>query len=224
MISGKAVIHQNVKLDEDTEVEDFVVIGAPVKGEHPETLIGDHCVIRSHTVIYSGNVIGERFQTGNKANIRERNVIGDDVSIGTLSVVEHHVKIGNGVRIHSQVFIPEYCIIEDGAWLGPNVVLTNARYPNTPDTKTNLKGVHVKKGARIGANSTILPGITIGEHSLIGAGSLVSKDTEPYGIYVGNPARRTGWSCECGKPLNSDLECSSCGAKYTVEQGIMKMI
>ena len=76
--------------------------------------IGEGSVIRSHTVIYAGNVIGRNFQTGNKVNIRESNRIGNNVSVGTLSVIEHHVEIGDGVRIHTQAFIPEYSVLEDG--------------------------------------------------------------------------------------------------------------
>ena len=83
-------------------------------------------------MIYAGNVIGRNFQTGNKVNIRESNRIGDNVSVGTLSVIEHHVEIGDSVRIHTQAFIPEYSVLEEGCWIGPNVVLTNAKYPAVP--------------------------------------------------------------------------------------------
>jgi acetyltransferase-like isoleucine patch superfamily enzyme len=192
MISKTAIIHPGVILGKECLIEDFVIIGAPPKGYDPgklETVIGDNAVIRSHTVIYAGNVIGDNFHTGNKANIRELNEIGDNVSIGTLSVIEHHMKIGHGVRIHSQAFIPEYCVLEEGCWIGPNVVLTNAKYPNSPNAKNELKGCHVKKGAIIGANSTLLPGVNIGRHALIGAGSVVTKDVCAKGIVAGNPAK-----------------------------------
>ena len=192
MISKTAIIHPGVKLGKDCVVEDFVIIGAPPKGYRAgelETVIGDNAIIRSHTVIYAGNSIGNNFQTGNKANIRELNEIGDDVSIGTLSVVEHHVKIGHGVRIHSQAFIPEYCVLEEGCWIGPNVVLTNAKYPNRSDTKHNLQGVTIRRNAVVGANVTILPGVNIGEHAIVGAGSVVTKDISGEEIVVGNPAK-----------------------------------
>ena len=191
MVSKTAIIHPGVKLGKGCVIEDFVIIGAPPKGAFPgelETVIGGNAVIRSHTVIYAGNKIGNNFQTGNKANIRELNRIGDDVSIGTLSVIEHHVKIGHGVRIHSQVFIPECCVLEEGCWIGPNVVLTNAKYPNSPNAKTDLAGVHVMKNAKIGANATVLPGITIGENVLVGAGSVVTKDVLNNIVVAGNPA------------------------------------
>ena len=192
MISDRAVVYPHVKLGNNCVVEDFAIIGVPhkVSGKNQlETIIGDNSIIRSHTVIYAGNVIGKNFQSGNKTNIRELNEIGDDVSIGTLSVVEHHVKIGDGVRIHSQAFVPEYTIIEDHCWVGPNVVITNAKYPNSPTAKQNLKGVIVKRQGIIGANSTLLPGVAIGEHALVGAGSVVTKDVSPRCVVAGNPAR-----------------------------------
>ena len=115
--------------------------------------------------------------------------IGDEVSVGTLSVIEHHVKIGNRVRIHTQVFVPEYTIIEDDAWLGPNVVITNAKYPLSPGVKETLGGPIIMKGAKIGANATILPGIVIGKNALVGAGSVVTKDVPENAVVVGNPAK-----------------------------------
>jgi acetyltransferase-like isoleucine patch superfamily enzyme len=191
MISQSAVIHPGVTLGPDCTVEEFAIIGARPRGEDQEvqTALGAGCVIRSHTVIYAGNRIGSKFQTGNKTNIRESNEIGENVSIGTLTVVEHHVVIGDGARIHTQAFIPEYTIIEDGCWIGPNVVITNAKYPNSPHTKKMLAGVRLLRGCIIGANSTILPGVTIGKKALIGAGSVVVRDVPPGAVVAGNPAR-----------------------------------
>ncbi len=192
MISNTAIIHPNVKLGKNCVVEDFAIIGVPPRGckaGEMETIIGDNAVIRSHTVIYAGNRIGDNFQTGNKANVRELNEIGNNVSIGTLSVLEHHVQVGNNVRIHTQVFIPEYTVLEDECWVGPNVVVTNAKYPNSPSAKANLRGVYIKRRAIIGANSTILPGVIIGERAIVGAGSVVTKEVESGLVVVGNPAR-----------------------------------
>lgn len=186
------IIHAGVVLGEGYVVEEFCILGAPPRGSAPgdlETVIGPGAHVRSHTVIYAGNRIGRNFQTGNKVNIRELNTIGDDVSIGTLSTIEHHVDIGRGVRIHSQVFVPEYSILEEGCWLGPNVVLTNAKFPMSPDAKKNLKGPIIRRGAKVGANVTILPGVVIGENALVGAGSVVTRDVPNDAVVVGNPAR-----------------------------------
>ena len=189
MIAATAIIHPNVRLGRNVIVEDYCIIGAPFAGfSGQETVIGDEAVIRSHTVIYAGNVIGAKFQTGNKANIRELNSIGDSVSIGTLSIVEHHVIIEDGVRLHSQVFVPEYCVLERGCWIGPGTVLTNARLPLHPDAKSQLKGAIVERDAKIGAHCTLLPGVRIGAGALVGAGSLVTRDIPAGMIAFGQPA------------------------------------
>jgi len=186
------IVRANVNLGVRTVVEDFCILGALPRGFEDgalATVIGRDAVIRSHTVIYAGNVIGDHFQTGNKVNIRESNRIGHHVSVGTLSVIEHHVEIGDNVRIHTQAFIPEYSVLEDGCWIGPNVVFTNAKYPLAPGVKNQLAGPVIRRGAKIGANVTLLPGVVIGEHSLVGAGSVVVRDVPPHAVVVGNPAR-----------------------------------
>ncbi|MDQ3000975.1 MAG: transferase [Fibrobacterota bacterium] len=195
MISERAVVYPNVKLGKGCVIEDFAIVGMPPAGCAPgelETIIGDGAIIRAHTILYAGNVIGSHFQTGNKANIRECNEIGDDVSIGTLSVVEHHVRISSGVRIHTQAFIPEFTILEEKCWIGPNVVITNAKYPRSPNVKNQLKGVHIMPRAIISANATLLPGVKIGVHALVGAGSVVTKDVSDGIVVAGNPARPIG--------------------------------
>lgn len=185
-------IHPNTHLTPPATIGDFSIIGEPPRGKNPgelETRIGARAVIRSHTVIYAGNIIGDDFQTGHGALIRESNEIGNRVSIGSHSIVEHHVKIGNGVRLHSNVFVPEFSILEDDCWLGPNVVVTNARYPQSRTVMENLRGAHIKRGAKIGANVTLLPDVVIGENALIGAGAVVTHDVPDGAVVVGNPAR-----------------------------------
>ncbi len=188
-----AIIHKGVLLGKDVELGEHVIIGLPPRGAAEgelRTVIGDYSIIRSHTVIYAGNVIGERFQSGHHVLIRENNTIGKDVSIGSSSVVAHHVKLGDHVRIHSQAFIPEFSVIEDDAWIGPRAVLTNAMYPKSRNVKNELKGPLIRRGAKIGANATLLPGVEIGEGSLVGAGAVVTKSVEKNAVVVGNPARK----------------------------------
>jgi acetyltransferase-like isoleucine patch superfamily enzyme len=192
MISPTAKIYPGVKLGKNVVIEDFCIIGVPPRGAAEgelETVIGDNSVIRSHTVIYAGNKIGENFQTGNKANIRELNTIGNNVSVGTLSVIEHHINIEDNVRIHTQVFVPEYSTLHEACWLGPNVVLTNAKYPQSANVKEELAGPVIGKKAKVGANSTLLPGVKVGANALIGAGSVVTKDVAEKAVMAGNPAK-----------------------------------
>ncbi|MGQ9552530.1 MAG: DapH/DapD/GlmU-related protein [Anaerolineae bacterium] len=191
-IHPTAVLYQNVLLGTDVVISEYVLVGVAPRGAEVGSLattIGDGAVIRSHTVIYAGNVIGARLQTGHGAMIRESSRIGDDVSIGSHAVIEHHVEMGNGVRIHSGAFIPEYSILEDEAWVGPNAVFTNALHPCCPKAKECLRGPRVRRGAKIGANCTLLPDIEIGEFALVGAGCVVTCDVPPHAVVTGNPAR-----------------------------------
>src|SRR6266850_3893146 len=191
-MTGQYTIHPNVRLGKNHQIEDYVILGVPPRGSQPgdlETVIGPDAILRSSTIIYGGNRIGANFQTGHSVMIRELNEIGDNVSIGTHSIIEHHVKIADGVRIHSNVFIPEYSVLEEDAWIGPHAVLTNALYPRSPDAKANLRGPHLMTGSKVGANATLLPGVTIGRNALVGAGSVVVGDVPDGKVVVGNPAR-----------------------------------
>jgi len=186
------IVHPNVILGANCQIGEYVILGVPPRNLPPgalETRIGAEACIRSHTVIYAGNLIGDHFQTGHAVSIRESNEIGDDVSIGTHSIIEHHVKLAHRVRIHSNVFIPEYSVLEEGSWVGPSVVFTNAMYPLSPGAKADLRGPRLMAGAKIGANSTLLPGVVIGRQALVGAGSVVVHDVPDYKVVVGNPAR-----------------------------------
>jgi acetyltransferase-like isoleucine patch superfamily enzyme len=179
-------IGNKVQIGANPTIGLFVTIG--VEYNDILTIIGDNAHIRSHSVIYGGSKIGSNFQTGHATLIREHAMFGNDVSVGSHTVIEHHVRIGNRVRIHSNTFIPEFTVIEDDCWIGPNVVFTNARYPKSRNVKKELKGVIVKSKAKIGANVTILPGVIIGANSLVGAGSVVTKDVAEGSVIAGNPA------------------------------------
>ncbi|MBU1975632.1 MAG: transferase [Nanoarchaeota archaeon] len=187
-----SIIHANVEIGEGTVIEDFCIIGSPPRGKKPgevKTVIGKNCTIRSHSIIYAGNKIGNNFQGGNMLTLREHNDVGNQVSIGTKSDIQHHVTIEDDVRIHTQVFIPEFCTLKKGCWIGPNVVMTNASFPLSPLVKENLKGGIVEENAKVGANATIMPGIVIGKNAMVGSGSVVTKDVEPDMVVAGNPAK-----------------------------------
>lgn len=191
-MSSEATVYAGVDLGTGSELGLWVIVGEPPRGTEVgqlPTKIGPNALIRSHTVIYAGNSIGARLNTGHGVLVREMNTIGDDVSIGSHTIVEHHVTIGNRVRIHSLAFIPEYSVLEDDVWIGPNVIITNALHPRCPEVKKCLKGATVKRGAKIGANATVSPDIIIGTMALIGAGAVVTKDVPPGAVVAGNPAR-----------------------------------
>ncbi len=184
-------IYKNVSIGNNVSIEEFCIIGKPPQGSADgelETVIEENAVIRSHTVIYAGNRIGQNFATGHHVVIREKNCISSDVSIGTGTCVEHHIEIESGVRIHSHAFIPEYSTLHKNCWIGPNVVITNAKYPRGKNVKTSLKGADIGQSAKIGANTTLLPGVVIGNNSLVGAGSVVAKNIPENVVAYGNPA------------------------------------
>jgi acetyltransferase-like isoleucine patch superfamily enzyme len=188
-LARTAVIDPQVVIGEDSQVGELVVLGLDPPDLEAPLRVGAAARIRSHTVIYRGNAIGDRFQTGHGVLVRESNDIGSDVSIGSHTIVEHHVRIGDRVRIHSNAFIPEFSVIEAGAWIGPCVTLTNARYPKSREAKATLAGPIIREGAKIGANATLLPGVVIGRRALVGAGSVVTRDVPDDAVVVGNPAR-----------------------------------
>ena len=188
-------VYENVRMGPGSRIQEYVIIGLQPEGsvEEMETWIGEGAVIRSHTVIYSGNRIGKGFQTGHGALVRECNEIGDRVSVGSGTEIGHHVVIGHGVRIHSQAFVPEFTTLEDGCWIGPNVVFTNDPHPLCPSSERCMRGATVRSGAKIGANATILPTVTVGEMSLVGAGSVVTADVPEGAVVAGVPAKVIKW-------------------------------
>ncbi len=197
-------IYPNVQLGVGARLEPPCILGQPPRGRGPGELplvIGPGAVIRPFSTLYAGSTIGADFQTGQGVSIREDNVIGDDVSVGTHSVLEFRNRIGNHVRIHSNCFL-EWVTIEDWVFVGPNVVFTDHLHPmKCPHFDDCVGGVTVRAYARIGANATLLPGVVIGRHALVGAGAVVTRDVPDGAVVVGNPARIIGWV--------KDLQCRS---------------
>ncbi len=178
------IIHKNVKLNDKSIIGNNVELGINDKG----LKIGEKLLIRSGSKIYGEVKIGKNFKTGHNVMIREKTNIGDNVLIGTNSIVDGNCIIGNNVNIQSGVYITWGVKIEIGVFIGPCVITTNDKYPPVTD-KNLLKGPIFRKNCAIGAGSIILPGIEIGEHSLIGAGSIVTKNIPKNVVAYGNPCR-----------------------------------
>jgi acetyltransferase-like isoleucine patch superfamily enzyme len=176
-------------LGKHAKIEEHVLLGKQPKKLTTKLVVGDNAVIRSHSVIYAGNNIGENFQTGHAVLIRENNTIGNDVSIGSHTVIERDNIIEDNVRVHSHCFIPEFVLIKKKAWLGPRSTILNVIHPPCPKFEECGRGIIIGENAKIGGNVTILPRVTIGNNSLIGAGSVVTKDIPPDSVAVGNPAK-----------------------------------
>lgn len=178
-----------IKIGENAKIGEYVLLGVEPRKPTTELVIGNNAVIRSHTVIYAGNKIGDNFQTGHAALIRENNIIGNNVSVGSHTVIERENTIEDGVRIHSHCFIPEFVVIKKKAWIGPRVTILNVLHPPCPKWEECAKSVIIEENVKIGGNVTILPRVRIGKNSLIGAGTVVTKDVPPDSVVVGNPGR-----------------------------------
>ena len=187
------------ELYENAIIQDGVILGVEYKKNSLSPVIGKNAFIRSNTVIYNDVEVGDDFNTGHNALIREKTKIGNDVLVGTNSIIEGNCTIGNNVRIQSNVYIPINTIIEDNVFIGPCSCFTNDKYPVRINFE--LKGPIIRKGSSIGANSTFLSDIEIGEGAMVAAGAIVTKDVPPFFLAIGVPAKI--------KPLPKQLKTSN---------------
>jgi UDP-2-acetamido-3-amino-2,3-dideoxy-glucuronate N-acetyltransferase len=169
----------------------------------------------------SGDV-GPRTRVWAFAHIMAGAVVGADCNICDHAFIESGAIVGNGVTVKNNVLIWDRVTIEDDVFLGPNVTFTNDPNPRAAVKKTSsqLVPTFVRQGATVGANATIVCGVTIGQSAFIGAGAVVTVDVLPYALMIGNPARQRGWICVCGRRLPKDLGCS-CGRSYMEEKGML---
>ena len=191
-IMGDAKIYDNVQIGEGTVIYGPVILGQPPRGKQEGELplvIGRNSVIRAFTTIYAGTTIGDNFQSGQGASIREDNIIGNNVSIGTNAVLEFENKIGDNCRIHSGCFL-EMVTLGNYVFVAPNAVFTDDPHPmNCPRYKECGGGAQVGDLVKIGGNCTFLPAVKVGRGALIGAGSVVVYDIPEMMVAAGNPAK-----------------------------------
>lgn len=182
-----------VRLGEGASVDAGVVIGyLPARGERRLLTIGPGARLRRGSIIYGSSTIGRDLETGHNVVIREENFIGDGLRIWGNSVIDYGCRIGDGVKLHHNVYVSQFTVIDDGVFVGPGAVLTNDVHPGCPDAVECMQGPHLRAGAQVGANVSVLPRVTIGEHAVIGAGSVVTKDVPAGVVAVGSPARVIG--------------------------------
>jgi UDP-2-acetamido-3-amino-2,3-dideoxy-glucuronate N-acetyltransferase len=143
------------------------------------------------------------------AKVGERCSLGQNVYVGAAAVV------GDGCKIQNNVSIYDAVTLEDEVFVGPSAVFTNVAIPRAFIVRRGeYRPTRVKRGASLGANATVVCGVTIGEYALVGAGAVVTRDVPPYGLVMGVPARRVGWACRCGATLSESLLCATCQDRY----------
>ena len=170
---------------------------------HESAIIDEGCDIGVGTKIWHFSHILRGSRIGENCNIGQNVVIGPDVEIGKSCKIQNNVSIYKGVTL------------EDGVFCGPSIVFTNIYNPRAEISKMDhVRPTLVKTGATLGANATIVCGITIGQYAFVGAGATVNRDVPDHALVVGNPAKRIGWACRCGERLEGNLQCAACGTKY----------
>jgi len=196
---GSSIVLGRSVIGDDTLIDEFVCIGYPRRGKIVKDLsrieeldelsagakIGVKCLIRSHSIIYEEVKIGDGVETGHGVLIREESKIGVNSRIGSFSQLDGRVEVGSNVNIQSMVYLPHLTMVEDDAFIGPGVIVTNDPYP----TSRRLIGVKIGRGAVIGAGAVLKAGIEIGERSVVAAGAIVTRDVPPNVVVAGCPAR-----------------------------------
>lgn len=168
--------------------------------------------------------IGDGTKIWHFCHIQQGASLGKDCTLGQNVNISKNVCIGNNVKIQNNVSVYEGVTLEDYVFCGPSMVFTNDLTPRSkyPKSALNYPKTLVKYGASIGANATIVCGITIGRFAVIGAGAVVTKNVPDYALMIGLPARQAGWVCECGKVIKDGLLCSDCGRKYQITEHGLK--
>ena len=173
--------------------------------------------VHQSAYVDDGAVIGEGTKVWHFCHILGGAVIGERCSLGQNVVVMNGVRIGNNVKIQNNVSIYEGVELEDDVFCGPSMVFTNVMNPRSHVSRKNeYRRTLVRRGASIGANATVVCGVTLGEYAFVGAGAVITRDVLPYAMMAGVPARRIGWMCQCGEklPAAGQGTCAACGTTY----------
>jgi len=182
-------------------------------------------------VVDEGARIGRGTKVWHFAHVRGSAKVGSGCIIGKDVYVDANVTIGNNVKIQNGVSVYQGVKIEDDVFCGPHMTFTNDLYPRAFGDSWEITDTFVKRGASIGANATIICGITLGTYSMVGSGAVVTKDVPAHALVVGNPARIAGFVCKCGQPLENEVrsqkvsvtfECGKCKEEITISMSDYK--
>lgn len=176
-----------VELGENVAVDDDATLGYEYADDVSPTVVGDDSTIRSGTILYCDVDVGAGFVTGHDALVREHTTVGEDVLLGSQSILDGRVSVGSAVSIQTGVYVPPESELGDRVFLGPNAVLTNDPHPLRRDA--DLDGPVLGDDVSIGANATVLPGVSIGDGAFVAAGSVVTDDVPAEQLAIGVPAQ-----------------------------------
>ena len=199
-IGSHVVFHDDVVIGDSVRIDDHAVLGKlPMRAASsattkeqtlPPLSLGDGSIVGTAVVLYRGAKIGRKVLVADQATVREDVLVGDRTIVGRGVTIENECRIGRFVKLETECYITAYSTIEDRVFIAPGVITSNDNFVGrTEERKKHFKGVTVKRGGRVGAGSVILPGRTIGEDALVGAGSLVTTDVPPRTVVYGSPAR-----------------------------------
>ena len=185
--------------------------------------------IHETAVIDEPCTIGSGSKIWHFSHIMPDSVLGDNCNLGQNVVVSSKVTLGNNVKVQNNVSIYTGVICEDDVFLGPSMVFTNIINPRSAVVRRDkYVSTLIKRGASIGANTTVICGNTIGEFALIGAGSVITRDIAPYSLVVGNPAKQIGWVSEYGNRLefgeSGKATCDESGQEYLLENNSVRRL
>jgi UDP-2-acetamido-3-amino-2,3-dideoxy-glucuronate N-acetyltransferase len=184
--------------------------------------------LHESSVVDEPSSIGEGTQIWHFSHVMKDSVIGRGCTIGQNVFVASGVRVGDGCKIQNNVSLYAGVLLEDHVFCGPSVVFTNVINPRSEIVrKDEYRTTLVKRGASIGANATILCGITLGAYAFVGAGAVVTRDVPDHALVTGNPARPRGFMCRCGARLPASPEpvrCLACQANYVTQGGEMTLV